>query len=103
MNDDPNKFELVYVMPSGVCVSPLKKGYKTVRVCKGILENAETGLIAEMDKGKDPVPWESMAVRDEALRELKALKSIKIDLKQRLIRHILATHYFAPIRDKEMC
>ncbi len=89
---------VVYVSPGGVAVKPFAEGYATMRVCLGHVDHAEGGLMAEMSRGLEPVPWQNEAVRDEAIEDLrrrarKAEGERRSEL-VRLIQHVMRTPYY---------
>lgn len=89
---------VIYVSPGGIAVKPFADGYATMRVCLGHVDHAEDGLAAEVAQGLEPVPWQSEAVRGEAIEGLRrwARKSEGEERSAlaRLIEHVMRTPYY---------
>lgn len=94
----PPSSTVILVSPGGVACVPFAEGYAAVRVCLGLLFDAEDGLEAEVRLGRRPVPWRSGAARGEALAELRAMaRGARGDERAglvRLIGHVLDTPYY---------
>ncbi|MEM7120556.1 MAG: hypothetical protein AAF563_04715 [Pseudomonadota bacterium] len=96
--DPRGTFHVVYVAPGGVAVLPFADRYLAVRVVLGHVYDPHDGLAAEVDEGREPVPWESAAVRDEALAALldRAERAEDAECSDllRLAEHVRRTPYY---------
>jgi hypothetical protein len=97
----PNFVVWQFVTPGGIATErfPGETGgdatYDAARVCLGHVDDAQDGLIAEMEKGRERVPWASARVRAEALARVAAMTRMPADQRDRLLVHIRATPHFA--------
>ncbi|WP_227288014.1 hypothetical protein [Boseongicola sp. H5] len=82
------------VKAGGVATVKFADGYETMRVALGYLESPADGLIAEMDEGREPVPWQSAQVRDEATFSVETRLDLDDETRARLLEWIAATPYF---------
>lgn len=80
-----------YVTPGGVsCI--LVAGGATVAMRRHTSHLAEPwGLLDEVDRGLDPVPWADAAERDAALAWLATAPGIDDALRARLTAHVRAS------------
>ncbi len=89
---------VIFVSPGGVACKPFSDGYLTMRVCLGHIHDPEDGLELEVDQKREPIPWESEAVRNEAIAELKrrAKKSTGYERSKliAMLQHVRGTAYF---------
>ena len=96
MERGPMTLQTLLIEPSGVVQVPVGAGSYLERrhswpsVLQ--LEDEPSGLIAEMESGRRPVPWASAKQRDLALLQL-AFDRPDLDegLRDRLIAHVRAT------------
>ena len=95
---EPGGSTVVFVSPGGVACKPFAEGYLTMRVCLGNPHDVEDGLEVQLDRGWEPIPWETRAVRDDALAELRRRASgAEGDARSRLVRlieHVRRTPYY---------
>ncbi|WP_299955391.1 hypothetical protein [uncultured Roseobacter sp.] len=82
------------VNAGGVATVKFADGYETMRVALGYLESSADGLIAEIDEGREPVPWQSAQVRDEAMEAVERRQDLDGKTRARLLEWIAATPYF---------
>lgn len=93
---------VIYVTPGGAAVKRFADRYLTMRVCLGHFDHAEDGLAAELrdsgGPGWEPVPWESEAVRGEAIEELRRRARVSSGERRselvRLLEHVRRTPYY---------
>lgn len=94
----PDGITVTYVSPGGVACRPFAEGYLTMRVCLGHIHHPDDGLEAEMEYGREPVPWISAATRNDAIAELRRrAKKAEGDNRSKLIRlleHVRQTPYY---------
>jgi len=84
--------------PGGLAVLVFADGGALVRVCLGLVDDAEDGLAVEVRSGAEPTPWSSKSVRDEAIAELRR-RTADAEGKERaalarLVEHVLRTPYY---------
>jgi hypothetical protein len=90
-----------FVTPGGCAVERFSDGtpdgadYDAARVCLGHVDDPHDGLLAEIDRGSDPVPWVSARVKADALAHVRAMTRMPADQRARLLAHIRATPHFA--------
>ena len=94
----PGGVTVTYTSPGGIAVRPYADGYLAMRVCLGHVDHAEDGLVGEVERGREPVPWQDRAVRDEAIAELRR-RARKSEGDQRsalikLVEHVRNTPYY---------
>lgn len=82
------------VRAGGVATVKFADGYETMRVALGYLHDPADGLVAEMDAGREPVPWQSARVRDEATFSVETRLDLDDETRGRLLEWIAATPYF---------
>jgi hypothetical protein len=86
---------VVHVMPCGTASLPLPDGSSVnCRVCVGHLDCPDTGLLDEMARGREPTPWRSEAIRDEALAVIDGRSDLDGATQARLLRHVRNSPYF---------
>ena len=90
----PERFVIQYVLPGGVALRPFEDGAATMRIGLGHIDSPDDGLLREMETGAEPVPWESLAVRDEATEALRRRTGLDEDLRQRILLHVARTPYY---------
>lgn len=94
----PGGVTVTFVSPGGIAVKPFAEGYLTMRVGLGHVEAEDGGLMAEAALGRQPVPWASREVRDEAIAELrrraKAAEGEERATLVRLLEHVRRTPYY---------
>lgn len=101
----PGSVHVMFTTPGGVILKAYSDpdaitgwSYCPVRVCLGILEDPDTGLLREMEGGlpaEDRVPWENAAIRREAMEATCHLGSwLPKETKAKLLAHIDSTPYF---------
>ena len=61
----------------------------------GLARPTLDGLLAEIDGGRDPVPWVSARVKADAVAHVRAMARMPADQRARLLAHIEATPNFA--------
>lgn len=92
----PDRVTVVYTSPGGIAVKPFADRYLAMRVCLGHIDHAEDGLMVEV--GREPVPWESEAVREEAIVEIRRrARKAKGEARSALVRlleHVVGTPYY---------
>lgn len=68
-------FSISFVNPSGVLALPTAEGAYTVRTyiegCVLHVDAPDDGLIAEMQSGREPIPWKNAEQREAALRQIR--------------------------------
>ena len=82
------------VRAGGVATVKFADGYETMRVALGYLHDPGDGLVVEMDEGREPVPWQSARVRDEAAFSVETRLDLDDETRERLLEWIAATPYF---------
>jgi hypothetical protein len=90
----PGAIQITYVSPGGLALKLFDEGYVLMRVVLGHLENSEDGLLAEYAEDREPVPWASKAVRDEALASVRGHSALDEDTRRNLVRYVLQTPYY---------
>ena len=93
MAEDPY-LTVMLVTPGGVVTRPFADGHLTMRTCVGHIHDREDGLIAELEAGREPVPWESVEVRDDAIFAVETRLDVDDPLRERLLEHVRATPYY---------
>jgi hypothetical protein len=109
---------VTYVYPGGVVSLATAGGRFLVRCGLDWLYCPQTGLVAELDRvaglvidpdpydraapfklvrGRDPVPWRSMALRDAALADLEARLELDDGLRWELVRHVRSSPFYEGI------
>jgi hypothetical protein len=91
---EPLRIVTEYTTPGGIATRVFSDGGATMRVCLGQIRNRDDGLLAEMDSGGDPVPWESLAVKREAIEAVQRRGDLDPAVRDRLTRHIRRTPYY---------
>ncbi|MCA6230059.1 MAG: hypothetical protein IM654_10055 [Phenylobacterium sp.] len=90
-----DRVTVVHVMPSGVATLPLPDGNAvTCRVTVGHLDCPDTGLIDELGRGREPTPWRSLAIRDEALAIIDGRSDLDQATQARLLQHVRNSPYY---------
>jgi len=92
-NDWP-EVQICYVLPCGTATLPFKGGTITCRVAVGHLDTPETGLIDEMRGGREPTPWRSAEIREEALATVGNRADLDETMKRRLLSHLRRTPWY---------
>lgn len=82
------------ITPGGVLTRQFADGAATMRVCLGLLDQSDDGLLLEMRQDRDPVPWESRRARDEALDAIARRGDLTDDEREGLLRHVRRTPYY---------
>ena len=84
-----------YVLSGGVCLKQFAEGHLTVRTVLGWI-HAPEGIIAELDgtMAGEAIPWESKAIRYEAIGQLARWPGMAEDLRARLIAHVRKSAYY---------
>ncbi len=95
MTDPINQINLV--RPGGVATVAFADGGETMRICLGYLHDPDDGLLAEMTANRDPVPWQSAKVRDEAIGAVERRRDLDDETRTQLVEWIVATPYFEDI------
>ena len=88
------EFHICYTSPGGITLRPFADGYLLMRVTLGHIDHAEDGLLAEMKEDREPIPWASQSVREEALGNIKASNRLDAEIRDRLVSHILSTPHY---------
>lgn len=83
-----------YTTPGGLATRTFSDGAATMRVCLGHIDNADDGLIAEMDSGREAMPWANLETKLAAIATIMRRTDLADDLRERLIQHIRRTPYF---------
>lgn len=82
------------VSPGGVLTRPFADGtHLTMRVTLGYLFGEE-GVLTEMRERREPVPWENVRVRDEALDSIRSRIDIEDDLRAGLLEWVAGSPYY---------
>lgn len=82
------------VSPGGVLTRPFADGtHLTMRVTLGYLFGEE-GVLTEMRKRREPVPWENERVRDEALESIRTRIDLEDDVRADLLQWVGASPYY---------
>lgn len=87
----------ILVRPGGVVTKPFADGAITQRIGLGYMHDPDDGVISEMKAGREPVPWQSAEVRDEAVLAVKARRDLDEETCAKLLKWIAATPYFEDI------
>ena len=84
-----------YVLPGGVCLKQFADGHLPVRCGLGWV-HAPEGIIAELDgtMAGEAIPWESKAIRDEAIGQLERWPGMPEVLRARLIAYVRKSAYY---------
>ncbi|MFZ5962008.1 hypothetical protein ACOXXX_03575 [Thalassococcus sp. BH17M4-6] len=83
------------ISPGGVLTRAFADGtHALMRTCAGYLHSQDDGLLVEMAERREPVPWESAAVRDEAIRSIRARMDLEDGERADLIAWIEGTPYY---------
>lgn len=92
----PNPYMYVtLVSPGGVLTKAFADGsHALMRTCAGYLHSQDDGLLIEMAERREPVPWESAAVRDEAIQSIRARQDLEDRERTNLIAWIEGTPYY---------
>lgn len=93
MLDEPD-VRVTLVRPGGVSVQTFADGAVCMQICLGYLHDPDDGLLAEMMAKHEPVPWASIAVRNEVVWSIKSRKDLKDDTRSDLLDWIAGTPYF---------
>ena len=83
-----------FVMPGGVAEKDLMGQRRFVRVCLGLVDNPDYGLIAEMDGQISPIPWESREIRDEAIERVRTSSLFDDGTRAKLIGHMARSKFY---------
>jgi hypothetical protein len=90
-----DRVTVIHVMPSGVATLPLPDGTAvTCRVTLGHLDCPDTGLIDELSRRREPTPWRSLAIRDEALATIDERSDLDQATQARLLHHVRNSPYY---------
>jgi len=83
------------ISPSGVLTKAFADGtHALMRTCAGYLHSQEDGLLIEMAERREPVPWESATVRDEAIQSIRYRKDLEDGERADLVAWIEGTPYY---------
>jgi prepilin-type processing-associated H-X9-DG protein len=91
---DAPEVRVTIVRPGGTATVGYADGHETMRVATGYLHDPHDGLIAEMQAGREPVPWKSEAIRDEALWTVEIRLGLDDETRRGLLDWIAGTAYF---------
>lgn len=94
MSDAP-EVRVTIVRPGGTATLTYADGHETMRVATGYLHDPNDGLVAEMDAGREPTPWQSKAVRDDATWSVETRLDLDDGTRERLLDWIAGTPFFA--------
>lgn len=83
-----------FVFPGGCAEKDIAGQRKFVRVCLGLVNNPEYGLIAEMEGHFDPIPWESKAIRDEATEKVRVGSLLDKEVRDKLVAHMERSKFY---------
>lgn len=83
-----------FVFAGGVAEKDLAGQRRFVRVCLGQIENTDYVLIAEMNGEIAAIPWESHAVREEAIERARNAEWMEPEFQERLIAHIQRSKFY---------
>jgi len=89
-----SSLSIEYTTPGGTATRTFSDGAATMRVCLGHIHHADDGLLAEMDLGREPIPWESPSTRQAAIEAVGRRGDLDPELRDRLVRHIRRTPYY---------
>lgn len=82
------------VSPGGVLTKPFADGtHLTMRVTLGYLFGEE-GVLTEMRERREPVPWESAGIRDEALESIRTRIDVEDDVRADLLVWVEGTPFY---------
>ncbi len=94
MSDAP-EVRVTIVRPGGTATLTYADGNETMRVATGYLYDPIDGLLAEMHAGREPTPWQSKAVRDDATWAIETRLDLDDATRRELMDWIAATPFFA--------
>lgn len=83
-----------FVFPGGVAERDVGGKRRLVRVCVGMLECPERGLLAELEGTIDRIPWIDNRARTEAIETVKMSQKLDEPTRAKLARHITMSQYF---------
>lgn len=83
-----------FVFPGGVAERDVGGKRRLVRVCVGMLECPERGLLAELEGTIGRIPWIDNAARTEAIENIKVTQRLDETTRANLARHITMSQYF---------
>jgi len=83
-----------FVFPGGVSERDVGGKRRLVRVCVGMLDCPERGLLAELEGKIDRIPWIDNAARIDAIEDIKAVQRLDETTRAKLARHITMSQYF---------
>lgn len=86
--------QVQYVTPGGVLTRKFADGAATMRICLGQVYHPDDGLLVEMDDFCEPVPWENLAAKEEAIKSVLARSDFTADQKADLVKHIKSTPHY---------
>ncbi|MXQ07889.1 hypothetical protein GQ651_08525 [Alphaproteobacteria bacterium GH1-50] len=92
-------FSISFVNPSGVLALPTAEGAYTVRTfiegCVLHVDAPDDGLIAEMQSGREPIPWKNAEQREAALRQIREERpDLPDDIRSRLADWIKTSGWY---------
>jgi hypothetical protein len=83
------------ISPGGIFTRSFADGTRlTMRGCPGYLHSEADGLLVEMTERREPVPWESAVVRDEAIQSIQNRKDLEDGERAALVAWIEGTPYY---------
>ena len=83
-----------YVTPGGVLTRKFADGAATMRICLGHIYHPDDGLLIEMDDFYEPVPWENLEAKEDAIQSALSRMDIMAEQKADLVKHIKSTPHY---------
>lgn len=83
-----------FVFPGGVVERDVGGKRRLVRVCLGMIDCDERGLLAELEGKIDPIPWLDNNARTQAIQAIQDAEWIDAGLTAKLVRHVTLSKYF---------
>jgi hypothetical protein len=97
----PNLIVWQLVTPGGCALERFSDGtadgatWDAARVCLGHVDDPHDGLLAEMDGGRERVPWVSASVKAEAIERVRTSAWMPAEQRSAVLAYIRATPHFA--------
>lgn len=97
MNLEWPDIQIAYIAPSGIATLPVAGGAIVCRVVLGHIDASDTGLIREIEKQREPVPWLNKQVRQEAISRIQEREDLTEGERARLLKHIKKTPWYEEV------